>query len=351
MRQGTAWRAAVAAACICGCASPQGKSAPRAAGDRPAGAVLATIGGGTITERDLEAKISAMPPRARGRFRSVAGKKSLLNQMVELELVGREAEREGIGRDRETIERVEEFKKRLAMEKLREKVFESVKVDGAEVRKEYEKTGDRHKTPKQVKVSQILFSWDAAAPEKTVAAMKRDAADVLARARKGEDFAALAKRYSLDQASAPNGGDIGYASYRTLSPEAYRAAMTLEKAGDISGLVEGKDEVRILKATEVLPEKRRPFEEVSPWLEGTVRSRKQREAWNSYIEGLKKREGVVVYEDRLRDGGQGWAPASPPPTPRAASTPPPQGGRSPAPHAGDGPAPAAPFAAPVSGDL
>ena len=74
--------------------------------------MLATIGGGTITERDLEAKISAMPPRARGRFRSAAGKKGLLNQMVELELVGREAEREGIGRDRETIERVEEFKKK-----------------------------------------------------------------------------------------------------------------------------------------------------------------------------------------------------------------------------------------------
>lgn len=287
---------AAAAACMCGCAAPAGKAAKEA---KPAGGVLATIGDETITEKDLDEKIAAMPPRVRGRFQSPAGKKNLLNQMVELELIYREAEREGLDRDKDTIARLAELKKRLAAEKLREKVLEAVKVDKEDIRKEYEKSGDRYKTPKQVKVSQIVFTWDKAAPQAKIDSVKKDAADILARAKKGEDFAELAKKYSLDQASAAKGGDIGYATRRTLSPEAYKAAMAMEKAGEISGLIEGKDEVRIVKAAEVVPEKKKPFEEVSPWLEGAVRSRKQREAWLSYVAELKKKEGVVVHDEEL----------------------------------------------------
>lgn len=313
MRVVTVVCAACAAAFLFGCAAPAGKAgepakaSPAMAGAKPTGEVLAKIGDTAITDKDLDEKIKAMPPRVVGRFQSPAGRKNLLNSMVELDLLFREAEKEGLDRDKETLERLAEFKKRLAAEKLREKVLDSVKVDKAEVREEYEKAGDRYKTQKQVKVSQIVFSWDKGAPPKTVEAMKKDAAGVLERAKKGEDFAGLAKKYSLDQASASKGGDIGYATRRTLSPEAYRIALAMDKAGEISGLVEGKDEVRILKATEVVPEKKKPFEEVSPWLERTVQSRKQREAWLSYIADLKKKEGVVIYEDKLGPAETGAA--------------------------------------------
>jgi parvulin-like peptidyl-prolyl isomerase len=314
MRLMMAGCAAAVAACLCGCAAPAGKAgtpgeaakaAPALPGTKPTGEVLAKIGDMVITDKDLDEKIKAMPPRVVGRFQSPAGKRNLLNSMVELELIYREAEKEGLDRDKETVERIAEFKKRLAAEKLREKVLNAVKVDKDEIRKEYEKEGDRYKTQKQVKVSQIVFTWDKSAPPKKVEAAKKDAADILARAKKSEDFAELAKKYSLDQASASKGGDIGYATRRALSPEAYKIAMDMEKTGEISGLIEGKDEVRILKATEVIPEKKKPLEEVSPWLERVVQSRKQREAWLAYLSDLKKREGVVVYEDKLGTAEKG----------------------------------------------
>lgn len=314
MRLMMAGCAAAVAACLCGCAAPAGragapgeaaKAAPALPGTKPTGEVLAKIGDMVITDRDLDEKIKAMPPRVVGRFQSTAGKKNLLNSMVELELIYREAEKEGLDRDKETVERIAEFKKRLAAEKLREKVLDAVKVDKDEVRKEYEKEGDRYKTQKQVKVSQIVFTWDKSAPPQKVEAVKKDAADILARAKKGEDFAELAKKYSLDQASASKGGDIGYATRRALSPEAYKIAMAMEKTGEISGLVEGKDEVRILKAAEIIPEKKKPLEEVSPWLERVVQSKKQREAWTAYLSDLKKKQGVEIYEEKLGESDKG----------------------------------------------
>ena len=303
--------------CLCGCAAPAGRAdAPggTASAAAPAGAsgeVLARVGGTVITDRDLDEKIASMPARVAGRFRTPVGKRNLLSTMVELEIISREAAAKGLDRDQETLARIEDARKRIVAERLREQVFESVEVDRDESLKEYEKDADRYKTQKQVRVSQILFTWDAAAPPKTIDAVKQDAAKILERARKGEEFAELARNYSLDRASASKGGDIGYATRRSLTSEAYAAAMAMEKEGELSGLIEGKDELRILKATEIVPERKKPFEEMSAWLERTVRSRKQREAWSAYLAELKNREGVEIYEEKL-GAAEGTAESGPP---------------------------------------
>lgn len=75
--------------------------------------------------------------------------------------------------------------------------------------------------------------------------------------------------------------------------------MAMEKTGDMSGIVKGKEDIRILKATEVTPEKKKSFEEVKPWIERTVQSRKQRESWLKYIDDLKKKNNVQVFEEKL----------------------------------------------------
>ncbi len=59
----------------------------------------------------------------------------------------------------------------------------------------------------QVHVRQILVSTSA------LAQTLRD------RARKGEDFASLARQYSMDETSKPNGGDVGWVPKGILPPE------------------------------------------------------------------------------------------------------------------------------------
>ncbi|MEJ2744844.1 MAG: peptidylprolyl isomerase [bacterium] len=250
------------AACLYGCASaPSGTTtekaepaaetskAPVQTGETKAkDVVLARVGDTVITDTILEDRINSMS-RRRARFKSPKAKKELLNSLVELEVVYQEALKKGLDKDQKTIDRLEEYRRRVVATRLREKVLEDVKVSDREM--------------------------------------------------KGEDFAALAKKYSFDQASAAKGGDIGYANKKKLSPQAYAAAINLKKEGALSDLIEGKGDIRIIKATEVVPESKKPLEEVKSWLERMAKSKKQRETWQNYMDKLKKKGGVEVYEDKI----------------------------------------------------
>lgn len=301
---------------VCGCMVPMPVGAPKgvkpaetgevqegpgASIAKPEGNVLARGDDVIITEEMLEDRIKTMPPRRRIRFKTQRGKENLLKSMVETELLYRECERKGIDKDSELIARLESFKKGQAVTLLRARLLEKVEVDEEEMRAEYKGKIERFKTPKRVRVSQIVFLCDEGASPKDISAIEKRAKNILERARKGEDFARLAKDYSLDQVSAARGGDIGFVSRRMMPAYAYEASMALSEKGDISDLVKGDNEVRILKATEVTPEKIKPFEEVKPWIERSLSGRKKKERWKKYVEELKENAGVEIYEDRISE--------------------------------------------------
>jgi parvulin-like peptidyl-prolyl isomerase len=111
----------------------------------------------------------------------------------------------------------------------------------------------------EVRVRHILISTqpppspDAAkkgeqpkAPSKEEA--RKKAEEALAKARKGEDFAALAKQYTDDSASKDKGGEYTFARGQMV-PEFERAAFAL-KPGEISDLVETQFGYHIIKLEE-----------------------------------------------------------------------------------------------------
>ena len=58
---------------------------------------------------------------------------------------------------------------------------------------------------------------------------KKEAEKLIKKLNDGEDFAKLAKKYSDDEASAKNGGDLGYFSYDEMVKEFSDATKDLEK--------------------------------------------------------------------------------------------------------------------------
>ncbi|MFV0348128.1 MAG: SurA N-terminal domain-containing protein, partial [Halodesulfovibrio sp.] len=85
----------------------------------------------------------------------------------------------------------------------------SVKVDEAEIAAFYDQNAETYFVQDEsVHARHILVLVDANAPEATVNEAKAKIEQVLARVKKGEDFAALAKKYS-EGPSAPTGGDLG----------------------------------------------------------------------------------------------------------------------------------------------
>jgi len=117
-----------------------------------------------------------------------------------------------------------------------------VVVPAADVERAYNSNIEQYSTPEQVRASHILFKTDG----KDDAAVKAKAEDVLKQAKGGADFAELAKKYSEDESSAKNGGDLDYFGKGRMVPEFDQVAFTLQP-GQISDLVKTQFGYHIIK--------------------------------------------------------------------------------------------------------
>lgn len=131
------------------------------------------------------------------------------------------------------VEDEKELKEVLSLEYKRNRAVEDYvekNITDKEIEKYYKNNihGD-------MKASHILISPelkdDATEDEKQEAeeVAEKEAKKIIQKLENGEDFAKLAKKYSDDEASAKNGGDLGYFSYDEMVKEFSQATKSLEK--------------------------------------------------------------------------------------------------------------------------
>jgi peptidyl-prolyl cis-trans isomerase D len=120
-----------------------------------------------------------------------------------------------------------------------------VVVPPADVERAYNDNIEQYSTPEQVRASHILLKTEG----KDDAAVKAKAEDILKQAKAGADFGELAKKYSEDEGSAKNGGDLDYFTRGKMVPEFETVAFTLQP-GQISDLVKSPFGYHIIKVTD-----------------------------------------------------------------------------------------------------
>jgi peptidyl-prolyl cis-trans isomerase D len=120
-----------------------------------------------------------------------------------------------------------------------------VVVPPADVERAYNDNIEQYSTPEQVRASHILLKTEG----KDDAAVKAKAEEILKQAKAGADFGELAKKYSEDEGSAKNGGDLDYFTRGKMVPEFETAAFTLQP-GQISDLVKSPFGYHIIKVTD-----------------------------------------------------------------------------------------------------
>ena len=144
-------------------------------------------------------------------------------------------------------------------------------VSDDELRQYYEQHKAEYMIPERVKAQHILFKTQEKTPEE-VEKIKEKARQVLERAKKGEDFGALAKQFSEDS-SASNGGDLGDFGRGQMVPEFERVAFSLG-VGAISDLVQTQFGIHIIKVNGKQEARDRPFEEMKEAIRPIVETRK-----------------------------------------------------------------------------
>ena len=118
-------------------------------------------------------------------------------------------------------------------------------ISAQDVQKHYTEHQDEFSTPEQVRASHILFKIEG----KDEAEVRKQAEEVLARAKKGEDFAKLANQYTDEEIGKTRGGDLDFFGRGQMAKEFEDASFAL-KPGQISDIVKTQFGLHIIKLTE-----------------------------------------------------------------------------------------------------
>lgn len=136
-----------------------------------------------------------------------------------------------------------------------------VKVADGEVRADYDAHQSDYQHPEQRHARHILFKLPAGGGDADKRSVHDLAASVLARAQKGEDFAALARTMSADPGSAAKGGDLGWFG-RGQMVKPFDDAVFATPPGQFAPVVETPYGFHVIQVLEERPAGAVPFDEV-----------------------------------------------------------------------------------------
>ncbi len=119
------------------------------------------------------------------------------------------------------------------------------------------------------------------------AAALKKAEGVLAEARAGKDFAALAKQYSSD-ITAKDGGEIGFVEKKDFAGPIGDTLFAM-KVGDVAGPVKSQFGYHILKLEEIQAAEGKPFEAVRAEIDSQYRSDRANELFGDRQESIAER--------------------------------------------------------------
>nr|WP_282705996.1 peptidylprolyl isomerase [Desulfatibacillum aliphaticivorans] len=181
---------------------------------------------------------------------------------------------------------------------------EKVKVTDAEIRKFYDDNLEsRFTKPEEVRASHILFGTKDAKTAEEKEAIKKQAQEVLLKAKKpGADFAALAREYSSCP-SKEKGGDLNFFTKERMVPEFSKAAFSME-VGEISSLVETQFGYHIIKVTDKTPAEVRPFESAALAIRKGLETQRVQQELMTLANGLKEK-ATITYPGVLPDSAAG----------------------------------------------
>ncbi len=190
-----------------------------------------------------------------------------------------------------------QYSRDLANNKLKKKFMKDSDISDAQMKEYYNKNKDDFYID-TVTASHILLKTqddkgkDLSEEKKKEA--KKKAEEVLAKAKKGEDFAELAKKYSQDTVSAQKGGELGTFGRGEMVSEFEDAAFNM-KSGEISELVESSFGYHIIKVSDRI-DKQGTFEEVK----GEIKNILVSDKYNQYIEKLRNHSKIENKEDIVK---------------------------------------------------
>jgi peptidyl-prolyl cis-trans isomerase C len=240
-------------------------------------AVVAKVNGVEIHESDL-----AMAEEDIGQNLPQGGEEAkrdyLVSYLSDMILLAQAAEERRLQDDPDFKRRAALARNKVLMEALLQNEGKKSLTDQA-LRTVYDDAIKQMGGEEEVHARHILFRVANPADDKASKEAEDKVKAVIARIKKGEDFAKLANELTEDPSGRKDGGDLGYFTKDQMVPEFSVVAFKLDK-GKISDPIKTQFGWHVLKVED--KRKRQPpeFDKVKPQLEGFVERKAQVELVN-----------------------------------------------------------------------
>ncbi len=169
-------------------------------------------------------------------------------------------------------------------------------------RKFFNENQPKFEQPEMVRAAHILIMTKTEEgkelPEETVKAKRALAEKVLERARKGEDFAALAKEFSEDRGSKENGGEYTFPRGQMV-PEFEKVAFSQEP-GTISDLVTTGFGYHIIKTIEKIAPKVQDFAEAEVNIKAFLGRQELQRLLQEFTQAARNDPKLQILDERYK---------------------------------------------------
>ena len=252
------------------------------------GKELVRINNVSISLEEFRQMSEKQPLEGKMRLLNEKGLRDFLdNYVITREVLYQEGKQKVLGKNKEIVAKVEDFKRAMVIEALLEEVLKGKgEVSESEIQKYYKENADRFTEPREIKIRHIVVNSEPVLKE------------VLTKLARGESFEKLASTYNVDK-SREDGGDLGYIRRGQLAPsfaQFEEAAFSLRKKGEISEVVKTPFGYHLIQLAERRGTALRPFDQVKEKIRFFLQEKKRQDAYLEYVKETKSRAKIIVNE-------------------------------------------------------
>jgi len=163
-----------------------------------------------------------------------------------------------------------------------------VSITDDDVRAKYDANARRAAQVSEVHLQHILIATEPTADAAAKKAARDKAADIIGRARAGEDFAKLAETYSDDPATKNTGGDLGWIERGTIATEWEVIVFAMSK-DETRGPVNGPRGLHVFHVSELKDSKQEEYEAVKEKLRNELYRAELDKQTRLWVDELRKK--------------------------------------------------------------
>jgi len=239
--------------------------------------VLASVNGEAITEADYDDYLRARQMQQPPIPDKDKERKVVLDEMVNRVLLVQSAVDHKIDQEPDVYFQLKRQRENILARAMLRQYLKDNPITDAEVRKRYDEVAAKAYKD-EFRARHILVRTE------------EEAREIIAELNKGGNFAAIAKKKSIDVRSGKQGGELGWFSQEVIVPDFFNAVTKLKK-GEIT-----KDPVKtdfgwhVIQLEDIRPHKMLPFDE----MKGEIRQLIQQERVDALVKSLKDKGKVTT---------------------------------------------------------